>query len=146
MHGVTLCVGEDEKPLWCPLVYEFLPDFFYTCGIIGHIDKACTQTMKEGEIQQFSKKLRFLPEKKRGDDGGMEMAVGGHFTSSWKFGGSGGWYSQWGSGSKNSAGRSGSDAPSWRKEDGSKNKDKGNTAASDGEEVTSPINPAVTIK
>ena len=41
MRGVSLCVGVDEKPLWCPLVYEFLPDFCYTCGKVGHIDKVC---------------------------------------------------------------------------------------------------------
>lgn len=34
MRGVTLLVGEGvkEKEVWCPLVYEYLPDFCYTCG------------------------------------------------------------------------------------------------------------------
>jgi hypothetical protein len=32
MRGVTVFVGEPEKPLWCPMEYEFLPDFCYTCG------------------------------------------------------------------------------------------------------------------
>lgn len=45
-------------------MYEFLPDFYYTCGIIGHIDKVCNKQLKEGEEQQFSKKLRFMLEKK----------------------------------------------------------------------------------
>jgi hypothetical protein len=135
MRGVTLCVGKDEKPLWCPVMYEFLPDFCYTCGIIGHVDKACTHILKEGEEQLFSKKLRFIPERKRGDDGGRERLGGGRFVPSWRSEGNGGRSGHGGSGSRYSSGRSGSDAPSWRKDDGSKNKDSG-------EEVTSPIKQA----
>ena len=44
MRGVTVCVekkGEEDKLDWCPLVYEFLLDFCYTCGSISHIDKVC---------------------------------------------------------------------------------------------------------
>jgi hypothetical protein len=43
MRGVTLDVGEgeQEKIKWCPLVYEYLPDFCYICGLIGHIDHSC---------------------------------------------------------------------------------------------------------
>lgn len=55
MRGATLHVGDDEKPIWCPLVYEFLPDFCYTCGRIGHLDKCCEVMLKDGETQQFSK-------------------------------------------------------------------------------------------
>lgn len=67
---MTLDLGEaaKEKKKWCPLVYEFLPDFCYTCGFIGHTDKSC-DTQLRGEVQQFSKALGFIPEKKRlGDD------------------------------------------------------------------------------
>ena len=42
MRGVTLNIAESNKDLWCPLVYEYLPDFCYICGIIGHVDKACS--------------------------------------------------------------------------------------------------------
>jgi hypothetical protein len=41
MRGVSLMVEDDENPLWCPLVYEFLPEFYYKCGIIGHTDRSC---------------------------------------------------------------------------------------------------------
>ncbi|CAD6265675.1 unnamed protein product [Miscanthus lutarioriparius] len=43
MRGVTLDVGggEQEKMKWCPLVYEYLPDFCYTCRLIGHTDRSC---------------------------------------------------------------------------------------------------------
>ena len=61
MRWVTLNVGEDEKALWCPLVYEYLPDFCYTCALIGHIDKSCHIKLQKGEVQQFGKHLRFIP-------------------------------------------------------------------------------------
>lgn len=34
MRGVTLSLAKGKKEIWCPLVYEFLPYFCYTCGII----------------------------------------------------------------------------------------------------------------
>lgn len=27
--------------IWCPVVYDFLPNFCYICGILGHTDKSC---------------------------------------------------------------------------------------------------------
>jgi hypothetical protein len=47
---------------WCPLVYEYLPDFCYTCGLIGHTDRICEVQLEKGVVQQFSKALRFIPE------------------------------------------------------------------------------------
>ena len=41
MRGVSLVVEDGEPPLWCPMVYEYLLDFCYFCGIIGHTDKTC---------------------------------------------------------------------------------------------------------
>jgi len=51
MRGVNVCVGEEEKPLWCPVEYEYLPDFCYTCGIIGHTDRSCGVQIPKGEAQ-----------------------------------------------------------------------------------------------
>jgi len=64
--GVMLDLGdgEEERMMWCPLSYEFLPDFCYTCGLIGHTDRSCHIKLKKGEVQQFSKALRFMPEKR----------------------------------------------------------------------------------
>jgi hypothetical protein len=38
IRGVMMMVEVNgvEKETWCPLVHEFLPNFYYTCGIIGH--------------------------------------------------------------------------------------------------------------
>lgn len=51
MRGVTLDLGEsdDEKKLWCPLCYEFLPDFCYTCGMIEHTNHSFDIKLKKGE-------------------------------------------------------------------------------------------------
>ncbi|CAN6197596.1 unnamed protein product [Urochloa humidicola] len=70
MRGVTVYVGEKEdKPLWCPLEYEFLSNFCYTCGIIGHKDKICEKQLAPGEIQLYSKNLRCMPNRRRGKKG-----------------------------------------------------------------------------
>ena len=47
-----------------PIMYDYLPDFCYTCGLIGHTDRICTIPLEMGTPQQFSKALRFIPEKK----------------------------------------------------------------------------------
>jgi hypothetical protein len=141
MRGVTLCVGADEKPLWCPLVYEFLSDFCYTCGIIGHTDRVCGTKLKKDEAQQYSKALRFIPEKRRGDEGAGERNLGGKLSLPWRAGGSD---SRGSSGSGSWGGRSGrragSDAPSWRKPEENQVADQKHPGR-DEEEVTSPIKP-----
>lgn len=59
--------GAEEKEKWCPFAYEFLSDFCYTCGHVGHIDKVCDIRMEKGEPQPFSRSLRYIPEKKKGE-------------------------------------------------------------------------------
>lgn len=78
MRGVTVFLGEKEdKPAWCPVEYEFLPDFCYTCGLIGHIDKNCDIKLAHGEIQQYTKYLRCLPNKGKVGDGVAGQVVAG---------------------------------------------------------------------
>jgi hypothetical protein len=72
MRGVTLC-GEDKdgggKDIWCPLMYEFIPDFCYLCGIIGHTDKFCGNEERRSGTKQYSASLRFiLPRRSFGDE------------------------------------------------------------------------------
>jgi hypothetical protein len=55
MRGITLHFGESMLPKWCPFEYEFLPDFRFTYGIIGHYDRTCSIKLGRGEKQQNGK-------------------------------------------------------------------------------------------
>lgn len=129
MHGVTLTVEREggEKDVWCPFMYEFLSDFCYICGMIGHVDRMCEVRLGQGEPKPYNSRLRFIPEKKKF----MEESYGRQgFKSGWRARGSG-TKNSWGSG-----GRSRSDGLSWRKSvSGGGGKSGGET----GEEVTSPL-------
>ncbi|KAK1678763.1 hypothetical protein QYE76_039611 [Lolium multiflorum] len=113
--------GLQELERWCPFQYEFLPDFCYCCGRLGHKKDYCQSGDKK------SKSLEYGPElvaKKFGEDRGRSSPGG--FGGSWGGAGSGG----------KSGSRSGS--ASWRKDGvGSGPLVKQNKV--DGEEVTSPM-------
>lgn len=150
MRGVMIQTERKDgevHPLWCPVVYEFLPDFCYTCGLIGHIDRVCTKKLQKDEVQQYSKALRFIPERRRLEDGGGDRNA--IFKPSWRQSGSGS-RGSWGSGGRSlqrgsggdryTTGHGGSDAPSWRNvvalKGGASGGDKGREEE---EEVTSPL-------
>ncbi|KAE8788781.1 hypothetical protein D1007_37145 [Hordeum vulgare] len=62
---------EVRKGKWCPFAYEFIPEFCYTCGIIGHTDKASMTTLVRWEVQQWASRLSCKPAKQ------VEWGVGG---------------------------------------------------------------------
>jgi hypothetical protein len=62
MHGVTISRENGGKDRWCPLMFGFLLDFFYWCGVIGHTEKLCTEKSEKGAQLQYDKKLRYVPE------------------------------------------------------------------------------------
>jgi hypothetical protein len=84
MSGVSLMTREEDDLVWCLIVYEFLLEFCYMCGIIGHMDKSCMMMEQERGLHQYSKKLRFIPEKKRWDDGSLMVSGGGIRGGSWR--------------------------------------------------------------
>lgn len=53
MKGANVRGNAEDEENWCPFEYEYLPDFCYICGIIGHIDKACRVSLKRGEKAQY---------------------------------------------------------------------------------------------
>ncbi|CAN6268705.1 unnamed protein product [Urochloa humidicola] len=117
MRGVMVSPGEGMADKWCPLVYEFLPDFCYVCGIIGHIDRTCDKKLPKGELPQWGKNLRYIPAKRRGNYDAGDRFYGSRMSPHWKSYGYGGKSGYRGSGRGFSSGLA-SDAPSWRKEDG----------------------------
>jgi hypothetical protein len=68
MRGVMLCVGNNEEK-WCPIIYEYLPDFCYICGVIGHTDKACNLNLNCEQELSYNKSLRWTPSRFRGGSG-----------------------------------------------------------------------------
>ncbi|KAE8780677.1 hypothetical protein D1007_46141 [Hordeum vulgare] len=128
--------GQKRKKglLWCRFEYEHMPDFCYTCGVIGHGEKECSTRPTRGDVPQFGLWLRAEVHHRRND-----VAVYGRGQGSRSLSGSEGSQERrggfgWGKGSKGS----GTDAASWKK-------DTGRTTSSDQvlrqeeAEVTSPL-------
>jgi hypothetical protein len=103
MRGTMVEVYEKGRKLWCPIEYEFLPDFYFICGIIGHVDKECDRKLSKGEEPQYGKWLKWIPLKKPSSfDGGRRAGTDRGGRRSYFLG------------SKGS--KSGSDADTWRKD------------------------------
>ncbi|KAM0888002.1 hypothetical protein ACQ4PT_028605 [Festuca glaucescens] len=126
MRGVMVQVGDEQKDRWCPLEYEFLPAFCWTCGLIGHTDKSCAIVLKKGEEQQFGSWMKYTPSRRSTDEEARYLGIqrrGGGRSSS--FGGGG-----------NRSNRSGSDILSWRKDANDTEK---RSSPGDDREVPSPL-------
>jgi hypothetical protein len=83
MGGIMIQVGEDGRSKRCPFEYEFLPEFCYNYGIIGHNDRCCSIPVRKGEEKQFGSWLRaYIPNKQNSGDrqkwyGGGNRGSGG---------------------------------------------------------------------
>lgn len=124
---------DDEEGGWCRFEYEFLPDFCYTCGRIGHGEKDCATKLQKGDIKQYGRWLRADMGQRRG---GTEE---GSWRNAGRFGGGSRSY-----GFSKSGGRSGSgsESLSWRKS-GSRSSGGGYGKYEGEEEVTSPSKLAI---
>jgi hypothetical protein len=111
MRGIKITVEEKVQGVWCPFAYEFLPDYCYNSGIIGHVEKSCEVPMEKGGLKPYSNKLLYMLEKKKQGDDVIGRGMQGRLGGAWRSGGSGS------RGSWSGTGKSGSDAPSWRKEE-----------------------------
>jgi hypothetical protein len=105
VRGIPINMGEKDQVKWCPFEYEFLPEFCYTCSIIGHDDRSCSIKVGKGELQQFGGWLRAYILRKTfgGDRVRWHEPRSGRASQGYGFGGNGS--------------RGGSDGLSWKKED-----------------------------
>ncbi|TVU49578.1 hypothetical protein EJB05_00892, partial [Eragrostis curvula] len=115
MRGVMVDVGNGGSGKWCPLMYEFLPDFCYVCGIIGHIDKHYAKKLEKGEEAPYGKDLRYVPEKRRVDANFGGKGQGSRSALPWRVSYNQNRFVEGRQGSRGSSDKAGSDAPSWRK-------------------------------
>jgi hypothetical protein len=106
MRGMMIQMGEEGRNKWCPFRYEFLPEFCYNCGIIGHDEKCCLRPINKGEEKQFGSWLRaYIPKKQASGDRQKWSSEGGSGSGdrSFAFG--------------EKRGNAGSYSLSWRKDD-----------------------------
>jgi hypothetical protein len=137
MRGVTVDDDYGNPDRWCPLVYEYLPNFCYICGIIGHTERTCSIHLQEGEAWQFDKSLHFIPPRGRTDGEALRRVEKGR-SAGWRPSSNAGHGRSEGSGGRWRSNGSHSDAPSWKKS----NEEGGRVVGrKDGEkdEVTSPL-------
>jgi hypothetical protein len=129
LRGLMVQVGESNADKWCPFEYEYLPEFCYTCGVLGHEYTDCSIKLKRGEKQQYGRWLRAMMPKKQtqGERSSWEENRNQRNPKGFGFG--------------NRSGGSGSDSRSWRKETSSGGDD--NKISDKNEEVTSPMKTLV---
>jgi hypothetical protein len=53
----------------CNFEYEYLPDFCFVCGIIGHVEKQCDVKLTKGEGTQYGKWLKWIMHMRERGDG-----------------------------------------------------------------------------
>lgn len=64
-RGITMEKGKGEEEFWCRFKYEFVPNFCYSCGLLGHVEKDCDDGVGRREGKQFGEWLRVNPAKKK---------------------------------------------------------------------------------
>jgi hypothetical protein len=121
-RGILAEFGADGREKWCPITYEFLPNFCYVCGIVGHVERVCKIKLGPEEQKQYGCWLKYTPQRKKSDEGSWGRGTDGRNSNSWR-----------GSSSADAAGkRVGGAEDDWRK-----NKQLGGRREE--KEVTSPL-------
>ncbi|KAF0920597.1 hypothetical protein E2562_035741 [Oryza meyeriana var. granulata] len=58
VRGVMMEDGQGEPNCWCNFKYEFLPNFCYSYGLLGHVEKECDGKVWKEDKQQFGDWMR----------------------------------------------------------------------------------------
>uniref|UniRef100_A0A8I6XXZ6 Zinc knuckle CX2CX4HX4C domain-containing protein n=1 Tax=Hordeum vulgare subsp. vulgare TaxID=112509 RepID=A0A8I6XXZ6_HORVV len=129
-----------KKLRWCRFEYEHMPDFCYTCEIIGHRDKECKMRPAKDEAPQFGPWMRAEDESNKSVEGARGKWMGSR-SSEDSMGAMG--YKQDGMDRRPyHLGREGSGMGSatlsWRK-DGTASRSSGRSSKEEEREVTSPL-------
>jgi hypothetical protein len=95
-RGVIMELNEKGDKIWCPVVYEFLPNFCYICGRLGHTDKSCDIKSSREKRRPYSGDLRIVPSRRRSLEENRGRGSDGSGS------GGGKWEKSQGSGSKQS--------------------------------------------
>lgn len=45
-----MCVQKEFEKYWVDIRDERIPDFRFTCGVIGHVEKSCDSAVKKSEL------------------------------------------------------------------------------------------------
>lgn len=61
LRGITMEDDTGGKKFWCPFEYEFLPNFCYACGKLGHVDRICDESNWRGKNKPYGELMRVLP-------------------------------------------------------------------------------------
>jgi len=87
MRGILLERAEGEDDCWCPIRYEYLPNFCYGCGLLGHVEKECDSCVEEEVgFKQFGDWLRVTPTRWKGQGDQRQRWSEGGSSGSGKFG------------------------------------------------------------
>ena len=76
-RGVTMEGENKGDKIWCRFQYEFLPNFCYTCGLLGHVDKECDEGDWRVKEKQFGSWLRVAPTTRRSQSVSRKWSEGG---------------------------------------------------------------------
>jgi hypothetical protein len=86
MRGVSVKTNEEGDKIWCPLQYEFLSNFCYICGRLGHTGKICDAGGWRVKKKPFGSELRVMPSWHHFHDEGRSCERGNNSSGGNKWG------------------------------------------------------------
>jgi hypothetical protein len=66
MRGMVMIIESSGIERCCPLAHEYLPNFCYIYGLLGHIDKLCGVCWEKGSCYRTIEAYDVFQQKKKG--------------------------------------------------------------------------------